>query len=176
MVVWMYRHDIHWFRVIASDDLKSLILPFFLLSLIPTNYISRITTVAIEKQQNKKFVMIAKAKGLKRSAILLVHIMKNAVIEVLGAFPSMFIILISCQVLVEYMFAYPGLAYMMFSSGGEEEAVIGASFLLVSFYYIFVLLVDLTKYGFSPYKKTGVLADSVLELALEADEKEAYDD
>lgn len=152
MVIWLIKHDIRLFSVVTNNSFMGMVLPYSILILMPTQYISRVTTTAIDHYKKEKFIMTATGKGASRTRLYWVHIMRNALIDIVGSLGSVLSIIISCQLLVEYMFAYPGLAFMMFEYGANTKVIAGASINLIFIYFLFIVLFDIISVLISPYK------------------------
>jgi len=152
LAVWLSKQGIKWFPVIANESALSLVFPIVGLSLIPMNYISRITAVSIESIYSKPYVTTAIGKGASKIRTLWVHVFRNAIVEILGAFSSIAAMIFSSILLVEYMFSYPGLAYTMFAYFTDTNVVIAAAIVFALLFYIIDLLFSSVKYMLTPIK------------------------
>jgi oligopeptide transport system permease protein len=86
----------------------NIILPALALSAFPTALIARITRASVLDALQQDYVRTAKAKGLPYKMILLRHVLKNAMIPVLTISGPELAFLVSGSVIVEKMFAVPG--------------------------------------------------------------------
>ncbi|MCE7700078.1 MAG: M28 family peptidase, partial [Methanobacterium paludis] len=105
----------------GTDGNTSFIFPFICLAIIPTAYISRIAQIAVREELNKDYIMAARAKGLSNFSVMKNHLLISVVIKVVEALPSVLNIIISNLIIVEYLFAYPGIVYQLFSYIKEKD-------------------------------------------------------
>jgi len=91
-------------------------------------------------------VRTAKAKGLSSRAVLLVHVLKNALISTVSIFGLQFGFLVGGTVVIETVFAIPGLGQLLFQSiTARDYPVVQAITTMTAFLVILVnLIVDLS--------------------------------
>jgi len=128
--------------------LKYTIMPIITLSILPTMYVARITSMAIDHAYNHDCIRTAISKGSSPLRVIWIHAYRNAVVEVVGSIPSIITTLISNLVIVEYLYYYKGLTFLMmdYYDKGESDAVTGIAITLYGIYLVFYLLSKLTKY------------------------------
>lgn len=103
-----------WFLLV--DRGKYLILPAFVLATAFMAIIARVTRANMLEIMNKDFVTTARAKGLSEYAVILRHVFRNSLIVVvtmIGLNAGRFIY---TSVLVETVFAWPGIGRLLYSS------------------------------------------------------------
>lgn len=100
------------FNPFQWDHFKYLILPIITLSLIPIGIITRTTRSAIAEVLNQDFVETLRAKGLMEAEILL-HVVKNALPQVLAVMGLQFGYLMGGSILVETIFTWPGTGFLL---------------------------------------------------------------
>ena len=69
---------------------------------------------------SEDYVRMARAKGLSPARIMFAYAGRNAVLPNLTGFAMSLGFVVSGAILVEYVFSYPGVGYMLLSSGGER--------------------------------------------------------
>lgn len=72
-----------WFPISGSGSLMSLVLPAITVGLGGAGLIARVTRVSMLEVASKDFIVMLHAKGLGKKAILLKHILRNALIPVI---------------------------------------------------------------------------------------------
>jgi peptide/nickel transport system permease protein len=100
------------FNPFQWDHFKYLILPIITLSLIPIGIITRTTRSAVAEVLNQDFVETLRAKGLMEGEILL-HVVKNALPQVLAVMGLQFGYLMGGSILVETIFTWPGTGFLL---------------------------------------------------------------
>ncbi|HUZ90004.1 MAG TPA: ABC transporter permease [Candidatus Acidoferrales bacterium] len=86
-----------------------LIMPVITLALLPTAYIARLTRASTLDTLRQEYVRTAWAKGLSERLVVLRHILRNSLIPVATALGPTFALLITGSVIVETVFAIPGI-------------------------------------------------------------------
>lgn len=133
----------------GSQSLVQSIYPTIALSLIPIAYIARITTTAIESVYNKDYILAARGKGCSEFRIIWVHTLKNALTEVLAAFPNIIAVMFSSLIVVERIFYYKGIGYQIFDFNfntglNPDGEKIAFTVFLLSLIVIYYLLITIT--------------------------------
>lgn len=131
---------------------QRLILPTLALSSIYIALIARITRTSIIEVMGEDFIRTARAKGLKESAVLMQHALRNAAVPIVTIIGVGIALLISGVVVTESVFNLPGLGRLVVEAVlARDYPVIQALILLFSFIYILInLLVDVLYTVFDP--------------------------
>ncbi|MFH1155133.1 MAG: ABC transporter permease [Pseudomonadota bacterium] len=106
--VWL-----NWLPVSGSGTLLSLVLPAATVALGGAGLIARVTRVAMLEVASKDFIVMLHAKGLGKKAILLKHILRNALIPVITILGLRIGWVLGGAVTVEIVFARPGLGQLL---------------------------------------------------------------
>lgn len=115
-----------------ADYARHLILPVLTVGLLGVASLSRYFGASVHEELGKEYVRTALAKGLTFRAMLFRHVLRNALrplVTILGlSFPGIF----AGSVLVETVFNYPGLGYLLWRSAlSQDYPVISAIVLLI---------------------------------------------
>ncbi|MCR9071325.1 MAG: ABC transporter permease [Alphaproteobacteria bacterium] len=94
------------------DHFRHLLMPLVTLSMIPIGIITRTTRAAVAEVLNQDFVETLRAKGLSEFEILL-HVVKNAMPQVLAVMGLQFGYLMGGSILVETIFTWPGTGFLL---------------------------------------------------------------
>jgi peptide/nickel transport system permease protein len=129
----------------AGPALKSLLLPAVALATVQAAILARITRSAVLEVLREDFVRTARAKGLSRQAVLWRHVLRNALIPVVTIMGLQFGNLLAGSIVVEQVFALPGLGRLVFQaiSNRDIEVVKGVVVLLALMVVTINFLVDL---------------------------------
>jgi ABC-type dipeptide/oligopeptide/nickel transport system permease component len=129
--------------------LRYLILPALTLSLMSTAGLSRLVRASMLEVLGEDYVRTARAKGLAERRVLVGHAMRNALVPVITVMGLHFGRLLSGAVVVETIFAWPGVGRLILDSINlRDYAVVqGALLMMVVLYVGINLLVDVA-YGF----------------------------
>lgn len=123
-----------------------LFLPALTLALQLSAVLIRNLRSQIISAMDSDYVRTARAKGLSNRTILLTHVLKNALISTVSIFGLQFGYLVGGTVVIETVFAIPGLGQLLFQSiTARDYPVVQAITVLTAFLVILVnLLVDLS--------------------------------
>jgi oligopeptide transport system permease protein len=86
-----------------------LIMPVITLAVLPTAFITRLTRSSTLEVLRQDYVRTAWAKGLRERLVVTKHVLKNSLIPVVSALGPTFAVLITGSVIVESVFAIPGI-------------------------------------------------------------------
>ncbi len=113
--------DLHEALPTLGDRLVHLILPALTIGLMTYAALARFVAESVHAELGKSYALTAAAKGLAPGAILLRHALPNALrplVTLLGlALPSLF----AGSVVVESLFAYPGLGWLLWRSAISHD-------------------------------------------------------
>ncbi len=99
-----------------GDVLSHLVLPALTLSAASTTVIARMTRSSVLEVINEDYVRTARSKGLAEQAVVLRHVLKNALIPVINLLGLQIGFLLSATALVEVVFSWPGLGQLLVAS------------------------------------------------------------
>lgn len=148
MLMQIFAVQLGWFPTSGSGTISHLILPSLTLGLGVAAIIARFTRSSILEVLREDFVRTARAKGQRQWVIVLTHVLRSALIPVVTMTGLQFGFLLGGAVVVEQVFAWPGLgSYLIDSILTRDYPVIQALILLFSVQFLAVnLLVDVS-YG-----------------------------
>jgi peptide/nickel transport system permease protein len=142
MLVLWFAVQLRWFPASGITDLRQpqpslasfaahLVLPVTTVALLTTASLSRYFGEAVHEELSKDYVRTARAKGVGFTAILFRHVLRNALrplVTVLGlSFPYIF----TGGVIVESVFNYPGLGWLMWRSALSQDYPILIAIVLI---------------------------------------------
>ena len=133
------------FLVDPIANITSLLLPGFALALAVSVTISENTRAAVLEVSSQDFVMVARAKGLKPGTVLRDYLVRNALTPVVTVTGLQVASLLGGSILVETIFAIPGMGQYLFDSiTSRDYPVIQAIVLVAAAVVVFVnMLVDI---------------------------------
>ncbi|MFQ5702583.1 MAG: ABC transporter permease [Gemmatimonadales bacterium] len=103
------------------DRAQHLFLPAVTLGLVGAAGIARYERAAMLDCVRQEFIRTARAKGLTERTVLLRHALRNALLPIITLFGLSFPILLSGTVLVESVFAWPGLGKFVVDSIARRD-------------------------------------------------------
>jgi peptide/nickel transport system permease protein len=127
------------------DGLEHLVLPAVNLALLKISLAIRLTRAGTREVIHQDYVKFARAKGLRTSRIILVHVLKNILIPVITVLGLEFGSLIAFSVVTETVFAWPGMGKLIIDSINllDRPVVVAYLMITVCMFIIINLVVDI---------------------------------
>jgi peptide/nickel transport system permease protein len=144
-----------WDRVL--DIARHLVLPTLTLSLFYMALYTRMMRAAMLDQRGMDYVVTARSKGLAERLITYRHVLRNAVLPVVTMAGVQVGSLLGGSVIVESVFAWPGLGQLAFQSlfARDFNLLLGIFFLSACLVVLVNLIVDLVYLVLDPRIKLG---------------------
>lgn len=140
-LVTVFAIALGWFPPAGKAGPLTYVLPVLALSLGPAAMIARISRVETLRELGKDYVRLARAKRLPAARLHLRHVLPNTLTATLTVGGLLLTSLIAGGVLVEYVFAWPGLGLKIVESITQKDYPVAQGVILV--YGALVLVVNL---------------------------------
>ncbi|WP_371025193.1 ABC transporter permease [Paraclostridium ghonii] len=135
-----------WGMPIGSDFRYAwTVLPSIALSFFSIASIARFTRTELVEVLNADYIITAKSKGLTKGAVIVKHALRNALIPVVTMLGPLTVGLLTGSLVVEKVFAVPGLGDLLVSSITTNDlfCISGVSIFYSALYIGVILLVDI---------------------------------
>ena len=128
-----------------GSTVAGLILPVITLGLYPMAYITRLTRSSMLDVLGQDYIRTARAKGVPKHKIIFGHALKNSLIPVITYFGPMLAFIVTGSMVVEQIFAVPGIGRQFVSSiiNRDYTMIMGTTIFLASLIVIMNLISDL---------------------------------
>ncbi|HEY8417616.1 MAG TPA: ABC transporter permease, partial [Limnochordales bacterium] len=152
LLILVFSVKLEWLPAVGSpgfDDpvavLRHLLMPAVALSARPMALIARVTRSTMLEVIREDFVRTARAKGLSERAVIYRHVLRNALVSVVTIIGLNFGTLLGGAVLIETVFARPGLGKLTVDAIlARDFPTVQATTFLVAVLFVFInLLTDL---------------------------------
>ncbi len=122
-----------------------LILPIITLALYPMAYITRLTRSSMLDVLGQDYIRTARAKGVSPSKVIFKHALKNSLIPVATYFGPMLAYIVTGSLVVEQIFAVPGIGRAFVSSITDRDypMIMGTTIVLAALIVIMNLVSDI---------------------------------
>lgn len=122
-----------------------LILPIITLSLSPMAHITRLTRSSMLDVLGQDYIRTAKAKGVSGGKIIFGHALKNSLIPVITYFGPMLAYIVTGSLVVEKIFAVPGIGRTFVSSITDRDypVIMGTTIVLATLIVFMNLVSDI---------------------------------
>ncbi len=109
LLILLFAVHLQWLPSSGSEGLTSLIMPAFALAMLSMATFARVARNAVLDELSKDYVRTARAKGVPYRRIVFKHLARNSAIPVITVAALEISHLLAGAVIVETMFAWPGL-------------------------------------------------------------------
>ena len=129
---------------LTLDGLRHLLMPAFNLALFNIALVIRLTRAGAQEALLQDYVKFARAKGLRNSRIIGVHVLKNILIPVVTVIALQFGSIIAFAIVTESVFAWPGMGKLIIDSIRvlDRPVIVAYLMLIVAIFILINLLVD----------------------------------
>jgi oligopeptide transport system permease protein len=136
LLIIVFSLALHMLPVTGWGDPQHAILPIVALALLPTAYVSRITRASMLDVVRQDYVRTARSKGLRERAVVLRHVVRNALIPVITLLGPIAANLVTGSFVIEYLFSIPGIGRTFVQSVAARDygLIMG-----ITLFYAFVI-------------------------------------
>lgn len=152
LLIWGFALELGWLPVARWGTWQQAILPAITLGLGSAAVLARLTRASMLQTIHEDFIRTARSKGLTEQRIVTKHALRNALIPVITVIGPLFAALVTGSMVVEQIFAIPGLGrYFVDSVSSRDYPVImGTTLLYAVVLVISNLVVDISYHLIDP--------------------------
>lgn len=152
----VFAVKLDWLPSMGVNELKSFILPAITLSAFTMATLIRMTRSTMLEVVRKDYIRTARAKGVPETSIVMHHSLRNAMLPVVTIIGSEFGYLLGGAVVVESVFAMPGLGSLLITCiRSKDTPMVLAMVMFTTVIYSMVnLAVDLSYMQIDPRIRT----------------------
>jgi ABC-type dipeptide/oligopeptide/nickel transport system permease component len=145
LLIFLLSVHLRWLPTSGEGSLQTLIMPAITLGWYPAGALARLIRSEVLEVLQQEYVSVARAKGLGEQAVLLRHVLRNALIPTLTLTMVQFGILLSGAVVAETVFGRNGLGRFLVEGILHKDfpVVQGAVLVIAMIYTTTTLLTDL---------------------------------
>lgn len=141
MLIILFALTLGWLPSFGSGSWKHFILPVLVLAVNETALLTRLMRGTTLEVMNQDFVNTARAKGLKESAVLIRHIVRNAMLPSVTVIGLRVAFLLSGTIVVETIFAWPGIGQLFITSVNRLDYQVVQA--IVVLFTVFVVIANI---------------------------------
>lgn len=159
MLMLLFAVRLGWLPASGNATAASIILPAATLALQPTSIIARLMSTGMQDIARTDYVRTAMSKGLSPSRISWRHIVPNALLPVLGYAGLQAGFLMGGAVVIESLFAWPGVGRLALQSATQHDLPVIHAFVAVTAIAVILinLVVDLIRLAIDPRQGTSTV-------------------
>jgi peptide/nickel transport system permease protein len=137
ILILLFAVRLGWFPSFGRDELKSVVLPAFVLGLPTMGQIVRLTRSSVLEVRSEDYIRTAHSKGLEPRIIYIKHVLRNVAIPLVSILGVQFGYMLGGSIYIETIFSWPGIGQL------TQQAVGWRDFPLVQAVAVFVSVVVL---------------------------------
>ena len=144
VMIYIFSVLLGWLPALGQDKPEGLIMPAITLGVSAAAIIARMTRSSMLDVMSRDFVRTARAKGLRESAVVVRHALKNSLIPVITIVGLQFGSLLTGAIVVEVVFTRQGLGFELVEAVQRRNyPVVQALVMFASLIYVAVnIIVD----------------------------------
>ena len=131
LFILIFAVRLNWLPSSGNAGVRSLILPALTLAGYPASMIARLLQASLVEASNQEYVRTARAKGLTKRVVWLRHALPNAMLPTLGFIGLQLGFMVGGTVVVESVFAYPGVGRLALQAASERDLPVVHAFAVV---------------------------------------------
>lgn len=146
LLLLLFSFRLKWLPSVGAASWQHLILPAFVLGVAQAGVIARLVRANMVEVLRQEYVTVARAKGLAERGVIVRHALRNALIPVVTVLGLQFGFLLGGAVIVETVFARPGIGRLAVDSilAKDYPMVQGVVLFSAVVYVLVNLIVDIS--------------------------------
>lgn len=151
MMIWYFSVKLDLLPTSGMESYKSFVLPVFVITISYAGIYFRVVRTSMLSQLNEDYVIYGRACGLPESKIMM-HILKNSLQVAISVFCMAFPLIMGSTVVVENIFAWPGLGSLSVKSILSRDFPIIQAYVLILAvaFVIFNMISDIINAALNP--------------------------
>lgn len=121
LLIFYFAVDLGWLPSFGRDNLKSIILPGFVMGFGGMGALVRLTRSATMEIRGEDYVRTARSKGLLPKTIYIKHVLRNVLIPLVSVIGVSFGYSLGGSIYIETIFAWPGMGQLLQQAIGWRD-------------------------------------------------------
>lgn len=109
VLIQFVARNVAWLPIGGWGEFRHTVLPAVALSLMPLAYMARLMRSSMLEVLGQDYIKTAKSKGINKSAVILKHAVRNAILPIISVLGTLVSNLIVGSFVIEKIFGIPGL-------------------------------------------------------------------
>ncbi|HET7092681.1 MAG TPA: ABC transporter permease [Thermomicrobiales bacterium] len=131
ILIVVFAVRLHWLPSSGLDGPASLVLPAATLAAFPAAALTRLVRAGLRDTRRADWLRTARGKGLPEGAVLFGHALRNALLPALAFVGVQAGYLLGGAVVIESVFAYPGIGLLALNAVADRDLPIVEAFVAV---------------------------------------------
>jgi peptide/nickel transport system permease protein len=131
LLILVFAVRLHWLPSSGLNGPSSLVLPALALATYPTAMLARLLRSSLVDTMGQEYIRTARSKGLAERAVVVGHALRNALLPALGFAGLQIGFLLGGAVVIEGVFAYPGIGQLALGAVANRDLPLIQAFVIV---------------------------------------------
>lgn len=144
VLIQFVAKNVSWIPIGGWGEFRHTILPAIALSLMPLAYMARLMRSSMLEVLNQDYIKTATSKGISKSAVILKHAVRNAILPIISVLGTLISNLLVGSFVIEKIFGIPGLGKFFVQSINNRDytLIMGTTIFYAIILIVLLLLVD----------------------------------
>jgi peptide/nickel transport system permease protein len=121
VMILLFAVRLGWFPSFGRDELKSVVMPAFVLGLPTMGALVRLTRSSVLEIRGEDYIRTAYSKGLRPRLVYVRHILRNAAIPLISVIGVQFGYMLGGSIYIETIFSWPGMGMLLEQAIGHRD-------------------------------------------------------
>jgi peptide/nickel transport system permease protein len=159
MLMMLFAVRLGWLPSSGSGSPAAIVLPALTLALHPASTIARLLATSMDDVAHADYVRTARSKGLPQGDVVRAHIAPNALLPAIGYIGLQAGFLIGGTVIVESLFAWPGIGRLALQSALQRDLPVIHAFVAVTAVGVILIniITDIVQMLIDPRLRSGTV-------------------
>ncbi|MGB3330171.1 MAG: ABC transporter permease, partial [Thermomicrobiales bacterium] len=131
LLILLFAVRLQWLPASGKDGWTSLVLPAFTLAAYPASIVYRLLVTELALVERQPYIATARGKGLPERVVRVRHALPNAATPALAYLGVQLGFLVGGTVVVESVFAYPGVGRLALQAASERDLPVVHAFTVI---------------------------------------------
>jgi peptide/nickel transport system permease protein len=149
VLILLFADQLRWLPASGTGSWRHLVLPAVTLAAPSVGLLTRLVRATMTEVLRQDYIRTARAKGVRSRSVYLSHALRNCLIPMITVVGLQFGALLGGTVVIESVFAWPGLGFLLIQAiSGRDLPLIRSAVLVIAVFFVAInLIVDLL-YGY----------------------------
>lgn len=142
LLMYLFAVNLSWVPTSGGPGIKYVILPAATIGFNVTALITRMTRSSIMEAMREDYVRTARGKGVPEKMVIIEHVMRNSILPVVSVIALQFGYILGGAVVVEQIFAWPGLGLLTVQAiNNRDYPIVQATVLFLALSFVLINLI-----------------------------------
>jgi ABC-type dipeptide/oligopeptide/nickel transport system permease component len=149
VLILLFADQLRWLPASGTGSWRNLVLPAVTLAAPSVGLLTRLVRATMTDVLRQDYVRTARAKGVRWRSVYFRHALRNCLIPMITVVGLQFGALLGGTVVIESVFAWPGLGFLLIQAiAGRDLPLIRSAVLVIAVFFVAINLVVDLLYGY----------------------------